>query len=315
VAEVESALLCANHPEQSAVARCDQCGKPFCGDCRVEDVAADEVYCSDSCHIGRANAKFGAKLTSERVFLEDSVHPIRSGWRLWARSLGPICMNSAMLATLIGLAAWALGPAAPSGASNESDYSLSAAAVLLTVGAIGMALMQVLMSQRYTGLVKGDRYIWTLRSFLRWLATSALTLVISYAGLLVLIIPGIYVGLRLFWADEFALIHGVNPIRALKESWRLTSDSAGAIFAFQFLVGLALYVVFLAGLAVVTAGRTLIEALAGAPLPDALSLAVVAFVFFVGYAAAHAPEVVRFYGMRAEQARSSGQATKPLGIT
>ena len=38
---------CINHPGIEAVARCKQCGKPLCSDCRL--VTEDGLFCSDKC--------------------------------------------------------------------------------------------------------------------------------------------------------------------------------------------------------------------------------------------------------------------------
>jgi len=38
---------CINHPAVEAVARCKQCGKPLCSDCRL--VTEDGLFCSDRC--------------------------------------------------------------------------------------------------------------------------------------------------------------------------------------------------------------------------------------------------------------------------
>ena len=34
-------------------------------------------------------------------------------------------------------------------------------------------------------------------------------------GFLLLIVPGIVLSVRLFWADEFALVHSASPLAAL----------------------------------------------------------------------------------------------------
>lgn len=59
-------------------------------------------------------------------------------------------------------------------------------------------------------------------------------------GYLLLILPGIYIAFRLFWADEYALHDGAPPWRAIARSWRLTSDAQG-IFSFQYRTGLAIW--------------------------------------------------------------------------
>lgn len=38
---------CINHPAIEAVGRCKQCGKPFCGACRIQGPTGN--FCSDEC--------------------------------------------------------------------------------------------------------------------------------------------------------------------------------------------------------------------------------------------------------------------------
>jgi hypothetical protein len=37
---------CLNHPEQEAIYRCDNCGKPYCERC-VKEKGYDRVFCAD----------------------------------------------------------------------------------------------------------------------------------------------------------------------------------------------------------------------------------------------------------------------------
>lgn len=62
-------------------------------------------------------------------------------------------------------------------------------------------------------------------------------------GLLLLVAPGIYVGVRLFLATPAVMLDGHGPVDALAKSWDLMDGSVSATFA-------ALVVVFAAGLAV-----------------------------------------------------------------
>jgi len=38
---------CINHPDRQAIARCRQCGRPLCSDCRIEGPTGD--FCSIAC--------------------------------------------------------------------------------------------------------------------------------------------------------------------------------------------------------------------------------------------------------------------------
>ena len=228
VATAESTLFCANHPDQSAVARCDHCDKPFCGDCSVEDVAAEEVFCSQPCREERTKTQW--------TKAQGIGQSIRTGWRLWRRSSVAVWLYTAPLAIVIVIAL-RLGfmPGAESGQSTGASVVVSLLAL-----AFGIALTQVVLSRQYSGLVQGNPYVWTLRRFVPW----TLTTIIVWAAEL----GGIYLGLKVFWADELALIRRKGPVQALKESWELTGGHEVSIFLFQFLVGVVGCVVLIVAL-------------------------------------------------------------------
>ena len=116
-----------------------------------------------------------------------------------------------------------------------------------------------------------------------------------------LIIPGIYLGLKLFWADEFAMVHQANPLQALSESWRLTEGEVGSIFRFQSLVGLSVYLLLIPAGILIWVIQTTFELLGSPAYLEWLMLPLLYFGVFLGYAALHGPEVVHFYAMRAER--------------
>ena len=179
----------------------------------------------------------------------------------------------------------------------------------------GIALTQVILSQRYTRLVQGNPYTWTLRRFVPWVLTWIICFAAIVLGTLALLIPGIILGLRLFWADEFALIHRAGPIQALKESWKLTSGNIGSLFVFQFLAGLAAYVVLIPMGILVLAFMVLVLLLGSPEYLLPLENALIYLMIFVGYGGLHGPEIVYFYGMRAEQSRSLVRSAKVLDVT
>lgn len=232
--------------------------------------------------------------------------PIRSGWKLWIRSMPALSVHGVPLAILMS----ALGelPAWESiDAEGEATYSAVGIAAWAALAGLGVAMTQAVMTEKHTGLVRGNPYFWALKRFVPWLITLSLVVAATVAGYVALILPGIYVALRLFWADEFTLIHGSGPLRGLKESWELTRESAGSIFAFQFLAGLAAYVIVLPFL-------LLFALLIPKVADERILLFLMFWALFTIYAGLHAPEVVYFYGMRARQAMTLGESTKTLGI-
>ncbi len=132
--------------------------------------------------------------------------------------------------------------------------------------------------------------------------------------MLALVIPGIYIGFRLFWADEFALTHEVNPIQALKDSWELTKGNVGDIFRFQFIAGLAAYAVLIPGILLLASLGLVGNVLGNPSYLEPVVVTLSFLVVFVGYGALHSPEIVRLYGMRAEQAAGVASTGKTLGI-
>lgn len=162
--------------------------------------------------------------------------------------------------------------------------------------------------------------------FALWFIELANLLGFFGAALLMMVVSllsaaGPIVALRLYWADEFALAHRAGPIRALKESWRLTKKATFAISIFQFLLGTATMVIALAavvvGMAIALlmgiAARIAIAALIAitgvAWAPPAIgvftgaAMSLFFFLFFLVYGSFHAPQLVYFYGMRAARAR------------
>lgn len=48
----QSDLVCLNHPDRRATARCAQCSKPICPECAVE--RNGDTYCGEACSAARA---------------------------------------------------------------------------------------------------------------------------------------------------------------------------------------------------------------------------------------------------------------------
>jgi hypothetical protein len=198
----------------------------------------------------------------------------------------------------------------------------------------GFALTGVVLSQRYRGRAEELPYFLTFRRVVPWAATEVLVLGIPLAvffgvaflgdrvgfllgGIFIVlgaVIYAIFLSLRLFWADEFALVHGSSPLRALKQSWRLTRNAARPIFSFQFILGVLAYPVILAAfLLFFLAGLPLsaLENLGAGWIADLAILTLGFMMLFLTYAAMHAPELAYFYGVRA--ARSILQPDETAG--
>ena len=93
----------------------------------------------------------------------------------------------------------------------------------------------------YQALVKGTKYLpfYLLASILMNMAVSI--------GLVLLIIPGIYLYLRLALFDFFIILDGSDPFTALQKSWATTASDIFLIFKSVFSVGLLIAIFFVVG--------------------------------------------------------------------
>lgn len=296
---------CARHPGASAVADCPVCGAPFCAECRVEKVGAEKVYCSDAC---RARDGLVASV-SDAELAAAAKTPIRSGWRLWVRSAPWVSRHTLPVAAVMALLVVMSGSTI-AGAMDESRGpapSLAATVILWGLFGYGIALSGVVLSSTHTGHRVGNAHLWTLRRLVPVVVVWAMVLAAGFLGFLLLIIPGIIIGIRLFWADEFALVHAAGPLTACRESWRLTRNREGSVFVFQFILGLAEYLILIL-VVIAFLGITLGANGIGArsAVISFVEATLVFWLVFTAYGSAHAPELVYFYGLRAGKQAEKG---------
>jgi hypothetical protein len=284
------ATHCSTHSQQTAVGACGTCGRPFCTTCRVEDLAEERTYCSAACR-DAAGARLVHPGRPASELVEAMRRPVRSGWRLWLRSAGPLTLHVALpIGLAYGSLRAALGVDAKADLTSGRDLLVALAWL-----ALGMAATGVVLSRAHTGAAGGSPWPHVAKRILPWAGTWLVyAIAVGFGGLLIL--PGMLAGIRLFWADEFALVHGMSPRAALSESLRLTRGLVGRIFGFQFLLGLVGNLVLLAGM--VACGGLLSLLPDGSPGHFAAGL-VLAFFGVHAYATMHAPEIVYFYGLRA----------------
>ncbi len=79
--------------------------------------------------------------------------------------------------------------------------------------------------------------LWNPKPFLNYLILSVLLMVIILIGLVLLIIPGIIAALMFSFSGFLVVDKGMNPIAALKESYRLVKGHLGKLA----LLGLAIF--------------------------------------------------------------------------
>lgn len=99
-------------------------------------------------------------------------------------------------------------------------------------GATLLYLQSVLQG---TPLAAGRALGLSLACWGRLLVTYILSVLAISFGLVLLIIPGIYIGVRLAFAEFYCVMEGMGPVDAIKASWNKTSD-----FFWPLLQGLAL---------------------------------------------------------------------------
>ena len=288
MSEITSRRPCRNHPDRLAAYACDHCGDAVCPTCMVDAIAANREYCSIDC------AKVAEGGTAER-YLSGLDGPYRTGLALWRGSFADLALAVLPAAAVVGIAIW-LDPALMS-----EDEAVAATAspwvTFLVLAALlyGVLVSQVTLSRNHTELIEGSPHRWVLRRLLPWLLTWGIVIVGTVLGYLALVIPGIILGLRLFWADEFALAHRLGPIEAAQESWAVTKGRARDLFSFQFIAGLFAWLAIFGGLAVVVFPLGMLTGIVGID-SDAILMAAIAFTFFMAYAAVHAVQVTKFYG-------------------
>jgi hypothetical protein len=143
-------------------------------------------------------------------------------------------------------------PNAPSAASA----SLGVALIVVGLGSIIVYVVAYLFAHGGTVYAVSDLYLGRPTSIgaslgrMRGQAGSLLGVLIlnglaMFAGLILLIIPGIYVGCRLSTCVPAALLENLGPRDSLERSFRLTKDNAGRAFVIYCLYAAIFYGLFL----------------------------------------------------------------------
>lgn len=78
--------------------------------------------------------------------------------------------------------------------------------------------------------------LWNPEPFFRYLGVSVLMFIIVFAGLLLLIIPGVVLALMLCLAGIIAIERGMGPVASLKESYRATKGNLWKLFLFWIVI-------------------------------------------------------------------------------
>ncbi|GAA0703425.1 hypothetical protein GCM10009104_36180 [Marinobacterium maritimum] len=128
--------------------------------------------------------------------------------------------------------------------------SLDLALMPIYWGATLFYLQSVLQGQP---LAVGRALTLSLTCWGRLLVTYILSVLAISFGLVLLIVPGIYIGIRLAFAEFYCVMEGMGPVESLKASWEKTADFFWPLFQ---------------GLALIFGALLLAETLIGEALRD-----------------------------------------------
>ncbi len=251
---------------------------------------------------------------AEPDLLDALDHPIAHGYRLWRRAL-PRLANQVALP--LALVAAAMVPLAGWWRGLWGEDSLMLVLPILATMAVAAALVGSVLSLEHAGQARESPHLQVATRFVPWALTWALVGAAVLAGSMACVVPGVYLGLRLFWADEYALLHGDGPLAAIRSSWNMTRGIAADVLRLQFVIALAQLAVWIPACVVLA---VLFNVAAEGDLPATLRWAILAAVSTVVvvlcFAFSHACEIVYFYGLDAEleaerEGEREGEPTAP----
>ena len=293
---------CRRHLGVAAVGNCAHCGKPFCTECRFESITTESDYCSADCRDVALQTSLNAS-TSEEALLAGYQAPIRTGAGTWVQAFGSLNVTILPLSVLAALLAAIPGWSLPTGSGPAGKHVLA----LIVLAVFGAASVSIVLSGAHTGQSHGPALLQAAKRFVPWLLTWLLMLGMTIVGYVLLIVPGIYWNMRVFWADEFALVHRTSPFQALDESWKISRDQAGKTFALEFVLGFVLVALLSAfGFTLVTLYAAAEPAIPFAQIGNSIFFGMGLHLFLLIYAFVHAIHVSLFYALRQMASRSIG---------
>jgi len=239
----------------------------------------------------------GSKLSTDEM-LDGLEHPFAAGWKLWLEALPKLATHAAVPACLAAMVIAPLLDRALEPESTSLGWGLLVPGVIAAF--IGAMIAAIVSCTYATGDAENAPRL-AIRRFAPWFATLILVTALTFTGYLLLVLPGIYIALRLFWADELALVHGRNPLASIIDSWRLTKGAVSEVFGFQIKLGFVhLAVWFPAMILIIVATVFIDESGLDPTIRSSLQLGVFAALATLAYGFSHACEIVFFYGLRAD---------------
>lgn len=147
---------------------------------------------------------------------------ISDGWRVVLRE------PSTMLAlTVLQLAVLSIGGGASRVTGPLAHFVAQVASAALAVGWWRVA------SRAQQGQPVSLTAVTELTAIelLRYFVTIAMLVVVVGLGLLLLVVPGVYVGARLLFAPLVVVEEGLDPVAAMRRSWDMTADVGAHVVA------------------------------------------------------------------------------------
>ncbi len=303
---------CAKHPGTPATMACGRCSMPLCSECGFDD-AEGTRFCSRAC---AGEIRPGGRARPQRR-QDDGQGIVEAGVRLWLRSIGGILLLALPIATVIGVTFPPLARMTEGGDPEEFTRADMAMFGVFLLGAFGCSAVALLLARKHTGEGEGSIWLQALKRFPFLVTTWLMMAVVVALGYLALIVPGIFLAMRLFWADELALVHGRNPVAAFRESWDLTRGITLHVFFFQFVLGLGFYLLLIP-FGILWFGGALVlmifgDVSGGAEVGEFLGAFWGAVCLIALYGLIHAFEVVKFYSLRERRAELTVEQAKRGG--
>ncbi len=199
---------------------------------------------------------------------------------------------------LVAMGLELFGPAPP---KTIAEFTPRVAIVLLLIPSIIGAVAQLALTWLIAtpGGTPGRALVTAARALPAYLGAVLIITPATTLGLVLLVVPGLYLFARLFVVGPAVVIEGLGPIAALRRSWALTADAGWTIALF-----LVLALLFVFGASVLASGVgaalgllfTALGVKAVGAFAAALVAAVVSTVFTMASAAAGTVVFIRLRG-------------------
>ena len=157
---------------------------------------------------------------------------IAAGWRIFKER--PWFFIGVIL--LVAIIGWAIGAGTGSFGTEGAAAILGALINFILNTLLGIGITAFMLKAHDSPREAGVSDLWHPRSFLPYLAATILNGLIVVIGLVLLIVPGIILALMLIFTPYIVVDRELGPIKALKESARMTKGHWWELFILLVLV-------------------------------------------------------------------------------